>query len=101
MKGLFGKQHFEIELRSYDEPVWTDHSVRIKVNACGLCGTDLHFLRDMDEFTPMGHEISAVVIETGAAVTRVKTGDMVICEDVTMCGACQQKTRCATWLGRR
>ncbi len=90
MKGLFGKKGFEIELRNYDGPVWTDHSVRIKVNACGLCGTDLHFLRDMDEFTPMGHEISAVVVETGAAVTRVKAGDTVICEDVTMCGACPE-----------
>lgn len=90
MKGLFGKNGFEIELRNYDGPAWTDHSVRIKVNACGLCGTDLHFLRDMDEFTPMGHEISAVVAETGAAVTRVKIGDTVICEDVTMCGACPE-----------
>lgn len=90
MKGLFGKSGFEIELRTYEEPAWTDHSVRIKVNACGLCGTDLHFLRDMDEFTPMGHEISAVVAETGAAVTRVKKGDTVICEDVTMCGSCPE-----------
>ena len=90
MKGLFGRRGFEIEMRSYDEPAWTAHSVRIKVNACGLCGTDLHFLRDMDEFTPMGHEISAEVIETGEMVSRVKVGDKVICEDVTMCGACPE-----------
>lgn len=90
MKGLFGRRNFEIELREYAEPVWTDHMVRIKINACGLCGTDLHFLRDMDEFTPMGHEISAVVVETGAKVARVKKGDLVICEDVTMCGACPE-----------
>lgn len=88
MKGLFGKKGFEVELRNLPEAVLGSHMVRIRVNACGVCGTDLHFLRDMDEWTPMGHEISAGVIETGAEVTRVKTGDLVICEDVTMCGAC-------------
>lgn len=90
MKGLFGKSGFETELRSYDAPAWTEHSVRIRVNACGVCGTDLHFLRDMDEFTPMGHEISAEVVEIGTAVRHVKTGDHVVCEDVTMCGECPE-----------
>lgn len=61
---------------------------RIRVRACGLCGTDLHFLREMDEYTPMGHEISAVVEAVGPRVTRVKPGDTVICEDVSPCGAC-------------
>ena len=88
MKGLYGKKGFDIELRERGSRPVSGHLVRIRVHACGVCGTDLHFLRDMEDFTPMGHEISAEVIETGEAVTRVKAGDRVICEDVSMCGAC-------------
>lgn len=89
MKGLFGRKGFQFELREMPQLPLTDYMVRIRVHACGLCGTDLHFLRDLDEWTPLGHEISAEVIETGTKVSRVKIGDRVICEDVTMCGACE------------
>jgi len=89
MKGLYGKKGFEIELRERQARDIGEHMVRIRVVACGLCGTDLHFLRDMEDWTPLGHEISAVVVETGAKVTKVRTGDRVICEDVAMCGACE------------
>ena len=88
MNGLFGHKGFQIEMQPLEAPALTDHMVRIRVLACGLCGTDLHFLRDLDDWTPLGHEISAEVVETGAKVSRVKIGDKVICEDVTMCGAC-------------
>lgn len=88
MKGLYGKSGFAIELRERVDITVCGHLVRIRVKACGVCGTDLHFLRDMNDWTPMGHEISAQVIEIGAEVTRVKKGDLVVCEDVSMCGAC-------------
>ena len=61
---------------------------RIRVIACGVCGTDLHFLRENKEYTPLGHEISAEVVEVGPEVGRVRPGQWVVCEDVTMCGAC-------------
>lgn len=89
MKGLFARKGFEVEMRILPDIPLGNHMVRIRVNACGVCGTDLHFLKDMDEWTPMGHEISAEVVEVGAEVSRVKPGDLVICEDVTMCGACE------------
>ena len=89
MKGLFGKKGFNLELRNLPEMSLEAHMVRIRINACGVCGTDLHFLRDLDEWTPLGHEISAEVVEIGSAVRKVKVGDLVICEDVSMCGACE------------
>ena len=89
MKGLFGRKGYQVELRDLQAPKLDAHMVRIKVFACGLCGTDLHFLRDMEDWTPLGHEISAEVVEIGSAVSKVKIGDRVICEDVTMCGACE------------
>lgn len=89
MKGIFGRKGFEVELRALPEAALGNHMVRIRVTACGVCGTDLHFLRDMEDWTPMGHEISAQVVEIGKEVTKVHVGDLVICEDVTMCGACE------------
>ena len=88
MRGLFGRRDFDIEMRTLERRSVSGRMVRIRVEACGVCGTDLHFLKELDEFTPMGHEISAVVTEVGPGVTRVKVGDRVICEDVSPCGGC-------------
>lgn len=88
MNGLYGRKKFEIELRNQKTLPVDGHMVRIQVKACGVCGTDLHFLRDVEDWTPLGHEIAAVVVEIGSQVSHVKPGDKVICEDVAMCGAC-------------
>jgi threonine dehydrogenase-like Zn-dependent dehydrogenase len=64
--------------------------VLVQVRACGVCGTDINFVRDWTEAPmPLGHEISAEVVEVGSKVTTVKPGDSVIVEDCTMCGVCE------------
>ncbi|HVS78602.1 MAG TPA: zinc-dependent alcohol dehydrogenase family protein [Steroidobacteraceae bacterium] len=58
-----------------------EHQVRITVEACGVCRTDLHLL-DGElphihyPITP-GHEIVGVVAEGGPSVTRFRPGDRV------------------------
>jgi len=58
-----------------------EHQVRIAVEACGVCRTDLHLL-DGElphihyPITP-GHEIVGVVAEAGPSVTRFRPGDRV------------------------
>ena len=89
MKSLYAKAWFETSLRDLPERPVSGRMVRVRVRACGVCGTDLHFLRDSREWIALGHEISAEVVETGPEVTRVKPRDRVIVEDVTMCGACE------------
>ena len=90
-KGLYGKklldiQEREIEIGSPDE----DHVI-VKVHACGVCGTDINFVRDWsNQAMPLGHEIAAEVLEVGKNVTLVKPGDRVIVEDCTMCGVCEE-----------
>jgi threonine dehydrogenase-like Zn-dependent dehydrogenase len=62
---------------SLQEP--TDALVRV-VLAC-ICGSDLHPYHDLPatpEGTPMGHEFLGVVEETGADVSMVKAGDLVV-----------------------
>lgn len=88
MRGLYGRRNFDIALREREAPALTGRRVLIRVVACGVCGTDLHFLKELDDYTPMGHEISAVVEAVGPEARRVRPGDRVICEDVSPCGSC-------------
>ena len=88
-KGLYGKKYLDIQEREHEiAPPDEDHVI-VKVHACGVCGTDINFVRDWpDDYMPLGHEIAAEVLEVGKNVTTVTPGDRVIVEDVTMCGIC-------------
>jgi threonine dehydrogenase-like Zn-dependent dehydrogenase len=79
----------DVELRERELASPGPGQVIVKVRACGVCGTDVNFVRDWTG-GPMalGHEISAEVVETGPGVTRLAAGDRVIVEDCTMCGTC-------------
>ena len=88
-KGFFGRKRLDLQLRERDLPPPDGDQVLVKVRACGVCGTDINFVRDWEgEHKALGHEISAEVIEVGKNVTTVKPGDCVIVEDCTMCGLC-------------
>ena len=89
-KGLFGKKFLDIQVREREiAPLDEDH-VLVKIHACGVCGTDINFVRDWDDdYMPLGHEIAAEVLEVGKNVTSVQPGDKVIVEDCTMCGVCE------------
>lgn len=59
--------------------------VIVKVAACGICGTDLTFIKlggtgvpGMASPTPLGHEAAGVVSEVGAKVVGIKAGRRVI-----------------------
>jgi len=88
-KGLYGKKYLDLEERQAEFGAPDEDHVIVKVHACGVCGTDVNFVRDWDEeFMPLGHEIAAEVMEVGKNVTSVKPGDRVIVEDCSMCGIC-------------
>ncbi|MFV1965286.1 MAG: zinc-binding dehydrogenase [Pirellulaceae bacterium] len=89
-RGLFGKKYLDIDERVREVPPPDEDHVIVKIHACGICGTDINFVRDWEE-GPMalGHEISAEVVEVGKNVTTVQPGDRVIVEDCTMCGVCE------------
>ncbi len=88
-RGYFGKKGNTLEIRETEITSPGCNEVIVKVHACGVCGTDLNFLKQWnDEPMPLGHEIAAEVIEVGSAVTSVSPGNRVIVEDCTMCGIC-------------
>jgi L-iditol 2-dehydrogenase len=88
-RGWFGRKYLDLQLRTREIPAPGEGRVLVRVRACGVCGTDLNFLRDwQDEPQALGHEIAAEVLEVGRDVPDLKPGDRVIVEDCTMCGTC-------------
>ncbi|MFE6801032.1 S-(hydroxymethyl)mycothiol dehydrogenase [Streptomyces sp. NPDC057696] len=64
----------------------------VKVQACGVCHTDLHYREGgiNDEFPfLLGHEAAGVVESVGDGVTEVAPGDFVILNWRAVCGQCR------------
>lgn len=72
----------------------------VKVQACGVCHTDLHY-RDggiNDEFPfLLGHEAAGIVESVGEGVTEVKPGDFVVLNWRAVCGQCRACLRGRPW----
>jgi 6-hydroxycyclohex-1-ene-1-carbonyl-CoA dehydrogenase len=66
--------------------------VLVKVAACGLCRTDLHYLHGTPTFKKppiiLGHEISGVVEGLGEGVKGFEEGNSVLIPPVFACGQC-------------
>ncbi|MCD6310667.1 MAG: alcohol dehydrogenase catalytic domain-containing protein [Candidatus Eremiobacteraeota bacterium] len=73
--------------------------VLIKIKACGVCGSDIHFHQtDENNYmlypgltkfpTIIGHEFSGIIEEVGPEVKNFKIGDMVTAEEMIWCGEC-------------
>jgi L-iditol 2-dehydrogenase len=63
--------------------------IHLKVEACGICGSDITAAIDGSEaYRAFGHEIAGTVLEIGQAVTNVRVGDKVVLESASACGRC-------------
>ena len=76
------------------------HDVVVRIQACGVCHTDLTY-RDggiNDEFPfLLGHEAAGVVESAGNAVTHVEVGDFVVLNWRAVCGRCRACRRGRPW----
>lgn len=85
------------------------HEVVVRVEAVGLCGTDLHIVAghanyntdDHGRVLPLtvapqilGHEIAGVIEEVGSAVTDVSPGERVIVDQGRTCVSERLATQC-------
>lgn len=72
----------------------------VKVQACGVCHTDLHYREGgiNDEFPfLLGHEAAGIVESVGPDVTSVAPGDFVVLNWRAVCGTCRACKRGRPW----
>src|SRR5215469_5830800 len=72
----------------------------VRVQACGVCHTDLHYREGgiNDEFPfLLGHEAAGIVESVGPDVTDVAPGDFVILNWRAVCGHCRACARGRPW----
>jgi alcohol dehydrogenase, propanol-preferring len=90
---VFYTAHEPLRIEEVPTPEPGPGEAVVKVAACGLCHTDLHYL---DHGVPtfkkppliLGHEISGTVASLGAGVTGWHEGDRVLLPAVYGCGQC-------------
>lgn len=67
--------------------------VLVAVRRVGICGTDHHAYRGMQNFfvypRVLGHEVAVEVLSVGADVDRVRPGDLCAVLPYLSCGACR------------
>ncbi len=89
----------ELKVQEVEEPTIKPDQVLIRVKACGVCGSDMHFYEtDEDGYilypgltkfpTIIGHEFSGEIVEVGSEVEDLEVGDMVTAEEMIWCGHC-------------
>ncbi|MGC9063314.1 MAG: alcohol dehydrogenase catalytic domain-containing protein, partial [bacterium] len=88
-----------LEVKEVPDPTPGPKDVVLKVKACGVCGSDVHFYEtDKDNYilypgltkfpSVIGHEFSGEVVAVGKDVKDLKVGDMVTAEEMIWCGEC-------------
>lgn len=81
----------DIRFAEKDEPKIRPGMVKVRVRACGICGSDVpRVLHGGAHFYPvvLGHEFAGDVVETGEDVTDVKVGDRISCAPLVPCRQC-------------
>ncbi|MBB4002947.1 zinc-dependent alcohol dehydrogenase [Aurantimonas endophytica] len=98
MKAITWHGKHDMRCDTVPDPVIEDgRDAIIKVSACAICGSDLHFY---DGFMPgmksgdiVGHEFMGEVMEVGRDNKKLKIGDRVVVPFTIVCGDCEQCKR--------
>jgi L-iditol 2-dehydrogenase len=81
-----------VELKEWREPTPAVDEVKLKVEAAGICGTDIHIIKGRWQCRPpvvLGHEFCGTVVEVGSRVMGFKVGDRVVAANpARTCGMC-------------
>ena len=94
MKAVVIEEPNQVKVEQVDDPTPKAGEAVIKVEACGICGTDIHVIRG--EFAPTrypiipGHEFCGEVVAVGSGVSNVAVGDFVAVDPSLFCGRCRQ-----------
>jgi L-iditol 2-dehydrogenase len=90
---LYGKE--DLRWLEWETPRIEDGGVLLRVNHCGICGSDLRMFYEgpsprYNLPIVLGHEFSGTVAEVGSRVQDFKTGDVAIVSPVIPCMNCRE-----------
>ncbi len=92
MKAMLLTAYEQMEVTEVNEPEVGPDDVLIQVEACGICGSDIHgFDGSTGRRIPplvMGHEASGIVVGTGSNVSDLPDGTRVTFDSMVSCGQC-------------
>ena len=93
MKSLLLSEYNHLEIADLPQPAVGRGEVLVRVEACGICGSDVHgFDGSTGRRIPpivMGHEAAGTVEAVGEGVTRFRKGDRVTFDSTVYCGECE------------
>ena len=80
----------DIRIEEIDAPVPGEGEMIVRVDACGVCNTDIKKIQKglLDAPRVFGHEIAGTVAALGTGVTRFREGDRVVLHHHIPCGTC-------------
>ena len=92
MRAAVAKDGGSLAIESVSIPEPRRGEVRVRVSACGICGSDLHLCHGglMTPGLIPGHEIAGIVEAVGPEVSRVSEGAHVAVEPFRSCGECEE-----------
>ncbi len=86
----------DLRVEPCDVPALGAHEVRVRIEAGGICGSDLHYYHHggfgtvrVKEPMVLGHEVAGIVDTVGDGVTTVRAGDRVAISPSRPCGKCR------------
>jgi len=94
MKAVVIEKPDQVSVTKVEDPTPARAQALIKVEACGICGTDIHVIRG--EFAPTrypiipGHEFCGEVVAIGKEVRNLRVGDFVAVDPSLFDGTCRQ-----------
>jgi L-iditol 2-dehydrogenase len=88
----FMKAPWQVELRSVELPdTPPPGSALVRVEACGVCGSDLGALEEKAKtWRPFGHEVAGVIEKLGVGCSGLQVGMRVVLESTGYCGLCER-----------
>jgi L-iditol 2-dehydrogenase len=93
MKSLLLSEYNHLEIEDLPLPAVSDDEVLVRVEACGICGSDVHGYDGSSgrRIPPivMGHEAAGTIAAIGADVKSYAKGDRVTFDSTVYCGKCE------------
>lgn len=89
-RSAYLKAPWQIEIRQVELPDELPYGkVLIKVEACGICGSDLTAAEEgAKDWKAFGHEVAGVIEKTGEGCEGLQVGAKVVLESSSFCGKC-------------